>query len=382
MSKYQILSNILDVGKFDPDKDTNRLVYGQSGAHYNARRRLLNSLQEQRYADTLALLHALLDTKRYKLARYWKVGAELVQELVPEGLTDYLEVAFAGSNRHTILPTFHAWIQQLVKTGQISKAREELEFRVEREPFASDPFVRKNLALILYEEWCEAPDKITEQRSRNTLNCLEKAYGLIPDDVHVLQAYLEVSTKLGLDVTDVVQDAWSSSTIDPYKLSVLLKYVTDDLDRESLLEQICRLDPTADADVALKPLLSLIRSKEKIVAPAKVYLTFELLLDRLEHGIADDWTLNTLLEHLQALDERSEDIRTQVIQIAQSRSANDTVDFLQTQCYSTTDHTFKTLQTIRQRINPAQARENNHPRIGKIVEYNHEDPWHSFLFGI
>ncbi|KAG0173384.1 hypothetical protein DFQ28_000273 [Apophysomyces sp. BC1034] len=382
MSKYTSVANILDVDKFDPDNVLPRQVYGSHGIYNNARERLLNLLQEQRHTEALTLLHALLDSKKYVVARYWKVGAELVQELAPEGLADYLEMTFVSSKRATMLPTFYAWIQQLIKTGQVARAKEELDFRVEREPFASDLRVRKALAMIMYEEWCQSLDRNTEKKTRSVYYCLQKAYEVGPNDVHVLQAYLEVMTQLGLDVTSVVEKTLSNCAMDPYRQSVLLKYITDDALKKSLLEGICRLDPSADADVALDPLLDLIQARETSALPETVYLAFELILDRLEHGIADDWTLNTLLGYLQALDQRIDNTRTEVIKMAQARSVNDSLDFLQGHCDSSTSHSYITLQSIREKFNPIQEVENNGPRVGKIVEYDQDDPWHSFLFDI
>ncbi|CAO3600132.1 unnamed protein product [Absidia cylindrospora] len=327
-----------------------------------ARHTILELLKQRDYRPCLALLSAMIESCKFRPLAYWKVGEEIIRNCRPEDLSTFLESVVSGIRAPKNVPVWKEQLLHILKEEGYIAFIERIESAIESQN--NYPSISKLEALVMYEAW----EKTTNDQDNvdkmhrllyDTEEQLSKAYHMNSTDQYIIRAYLKVLSAIvqlskddsvtngkqaiyratgipkgdrAVKIQQVVDTALRMEINDPELMCILLHYGPKGLDDDiNIAIDICSDDPAADARIKFLPT---IRSMKSVLGTDPDYTSTTmarvgLIVERLEHGVSDSYTLDELDELLDDIERGPPHIRYNVISFFTSINLTATLEFLQ-----------------------------------------------------
>ncbi|KAI7876224.1 hypothetical protein K492DRAFT_239874 [Lichtheimia hyalospora FSU 10163] len=284
------------------------------------------------YEDAWKLLCSVVETDKIPIVSFYQLALCLIKKLKLEDPALFLHRAFISSRGKKAVVIFRALIREYIDQKKYERAREDIEM-MQHKYYTEDPEILRLSAITNYQIWLM--DQENKENIVKANVALHTAYKTSPDQTSLVAIYLKFlntrdPNRAQAVAKEVLEEASKESCI--RRMRIALLYYQPPVDQgEHWLEimlPLHRIDPATDPDVFGKPYLKVLRHlyqnhpDKKKLKLASFYNVVSMLLDRVEAGCMDEWTVNKLEKYCERMRDDDEKLRIMMTTRSALRTVN------------------------------------------------------------
>lgn len=287
------------------------------------------------YEDAWKLLCSIVETDKIPIISFFELALCLIKKLKLEDPATFLHRAFISSRGKKAVVIFRALIREYIDQKEFERAREEIEM-MQHKYYIQDPEIQRLSATVNYEIWLM--DKENKENIVKARTALSTAYQSSPGHTSTVAIYLKFLNTMDpkqaqLIAKEVLEEA--SKERSARRMRIALLYYQPPLEEEpahwiDIMLPLHRIDPATDPVVFGKPFVKALRciyqnrpeDEKKQLKAAAFYNVVSMLLDRIEAGCVDDWTVDKLEKYCERMKPDDDTLRDMLT----TRNVLDTVN--------------------------------------------------------
>ncbi|CDH50961.1 predicted protein [Lichtheimia corymbifera JMRC:FSU:9682] len=271
------------------------------------------------YEDAWKLLCSIVETDKIPIISFFELALCLIRKLKLEDPALFLHRAFISSRGKKAVVIFRALIREYIDQKQFKRARDEIDL-MQHKYYIEDAEIQRLSAIVNYQIW------LMNQDDRDNITkasiALTTAYRSSPEHTSIVAIYLKFLNTMDpkqaqVVAKEVLEEASKENSI--RRMRIALLYYQPPLDQgEHWLEimlPLHRIDPATDPDVFAKPYLKVLRHiyqnhpEKKQLKTASFYNVMSMLLDRIEAGCVDEWTIDKLEKYCERMKQEDDALK-------------------------------------------------------------------------